>query len=73
MPVPEQVAKTASKAGVSITITSFTNIVAFLLGSAASLPALSSFCIYCALGVLFDYLYSVTVFLAVLSLDIRRQ
>lgn len=41
-----------SHAGVSITITSFTDFVAFLIGSTTALPALSSFCVYAAVGIL---------------------
>ena len=73
MAIPEVMGRTISKAGVSITITSFTNVMAFLLGSATTLPALSSFCVYCALGILFDYLYEISIFSAALAMDLRRQ
>lgn len=43
-------------AGVSITVTSITDIVAFLISATTVLPALSSFCVYSALGVMALYI-----------------
>jgi len=60
-------------AGMSITVTSLTDVVAFLIGSSTSLPALRNFCFYAALGILFDYLYQITFFVAVFTLDERRR
>jgi len=51
-------------AGVSITITSFTNIFSFTMGSLTSIPAIKWFCQYAALGMFFDYLNQITFFLA---------
>lgn len=46
--------------GVSITVTSITDFVAFMISSTTVLPALSSFCVYAALGVLALYILQVT-------------
>lgn len=46
-------------AGVSITVTSITDVVAFLISATTVLPALSSFCVYSALGVLAVYILQV--------------
>lgn len=46
-------------AGVSITVTSITDFVAFMISSTTALPALSSFCVYSALGVLALYILQV--------------
>ncbi|XP_046963436.1 NPC intracellular cholesterol transporter 1-like [Vanessa cardui] len=59
-------------AGVSIVITSFTDIVALLIGAITILPSLKSFCIYAAVGVFFIFCFSVTFYVAVFTLDIRR-
>lgn len=59
-------------AGVSIVITSFTDIVALLIGAITILPSLKSFCIYAAVGVFFIFCYSVTFYVAVFTLDIKR-
>lgn len=60
-------------AGSSITITSFTNAIAFFLGCTSSLEALSSFCFFAGLGILMLYLTSISVFSAFMVWDIRRQ
>lgn len=60
-------------AGSSVTITSFTNAIAFLLGTTTALPALSSFCLFAGLGVFFLYLSAITMFTAFMVWDIKRQ
>ena len=59
--------------GMSITVTSLTDVIAFLIGSTTSLPALRNFCYYAALGIFFDYFYQVTFFTACLALDEQRK
>ena len=63
---------TMKHAGVAVTITSVTDFLAFAIGASTVLPALSSFCIFAALGILFIYFYAITFFLAWFSLDQRR-
>jgi len=70
--VPERVALALSHAGVSITITSVTDFVAFLLSTASSLPALTSFCLYAAMGILFLFLFQISFFSACLTIDSKR-
>jgi predicted RND superfamily exporter protein len=69
----DKIAVALSHAGVSITITSLTDLVAFAVSSVTSLPALSSFCVYAALGVTFLYLFQISFFSAVLTIDGMRQ
>ena len=57
--VPERIARAMGKAGVSITITSLTDVFAFFLGTFSSLPALSSFCGFAAVGITADFLLQV--------------
>ena len=64
--------QTMRGAGVAITITSVTDLLAFAIGATTLLPALSSFCIYAALGIFFIFFYVVTFFLACFSYDQRR-
>ncbi|KAL0275927.1 UNVERIFIED_CONTAM: hypothetical protein PYX00_003640 [Menopon gallinae] len=68
----EKVAVILSHAGVSITITSVTDLVAFLVGSFTILPSLQSFCIYTAIGIFIMFIYQATMFVAFLCLDERR-
>ena len=71
--IAERLGNALSTAGMSITVTSFTDIFAFLIGSTTSLPALRNFCFYAALGIFFDYLYQLTFFAAFLAIDERRR
>ena len=59
-------------AGASITLTSFTDAVAFAIGSMTLLPALSSFCIFAVVGILCDYTLQLTLFVAFQALDALR-
>lgn len=68
----EKIAKTLETAGASITITSLTDIIAFLVGGTTLLPSLKSFCLFAALCILMTYLYVVTFFVAFLTLDEKR-
>lgn len=68
----EKIAKTMQKAGASITITSLTDIIAFLVGSFTILPSLRSFCVFGAMCILMTYIYVVTFFVAVLTIDEKR-
>ena len=61
-----------ARCGVTITITSVTDLFAFGIGGTSSLPILSSFCIYAAIGIFSVYLYMTSFFLAWFSLDQRR-
>ena len=71
--LPTRVGKTLSSAGASITVTSMTDIFAFVIGSNTSLPALRNFCYYAALGILFIFFFQVTWFVACLTLDEWRR
>ncbi|XP_052280398.1 protein patched homolog 3-like isoform X3 [Dreissena polymorpha] len=72
LPLDRKMALTLKHAGVSITVTSITDIVAFGIGGSTVIPALSAFCAYAALGILALYLLVATFFVAVLTLDERR-
>lgn len=58
--------------GMSITVTSFTNMVAFAIGMTTVMPFLKSFCIFAAMGILFLYIYEITFFVSCLVYDERR-
>lgn len=60
-------------AGAAIAVTSITDIVVFALGALSKIPAVSAFCIYASVAILFDFVLQVTVFVAVVVLDTRRQ
>jgi predicted RND superfamily exporter protein len=72
-PLKDQLAAAMRHAGVSVTVTSMTDLVAFAIGTTTRLPALSSFCAYAALGILTLYLMMSTFFAAAVAVDAKRQ
>lgn len=68
----ERVGLALRHAGVAITITSLTDFVAFAIGASTVLPALQSFCIYCAIGIVALYAFQATFFVAWFTLDQTR-
>eukprot|EP00752_Nemacystus_decipiens_P003771 g3472.t1 len=71
--LPDRMKEGLGTSGVSITVTSITDFVAFMISSTTVLPALSSFCVYAALGVLALYILQSTLFTAFVVYDARRQ
>ncbi|ODN02586.1 Patched domain-containing protein 3, partial [Orchesella cincta] len=70
--IPEKLGLTLQHAGVSITITSLTDFFAFAIGGTTVLPALQSFCVYAALGIVATYIFQATFFVAWLAIDQKR-
>ena len=55
-------------AGVAVSITTFTDVIAFFIGSNTVLPGLQSFCIYAAVAIFAIYVLQITHFVAWFSL-----
>ncbi|XP_046328844.2 protein patched homolog 1-like isoform X1 [Haliotis rufescens] len=72
MEIPEKVGRILRHAGVSVTVTSLTDIVAFAIGASTILPALRSFCIFAAFGILGLYIMQTVFFTACLAVDLQR-
>lgn len=72
-PVRSRIALALSNAGSAITVTSATNTIVFALGAISRLPALRSFAFWAAIGVLWDWAFTLTFFTAALTLDTYRQ
>ncbi|XP_011632112.1 patched domain-containing protein 3-like isoform X2 [Pogonomyrmex barbatus] len=70
--IPDRIAKSIQVSGMSITVTSFTNMVAFAIGMTTVMPFLKSFCMFAAMGILFLYIYEITFFVSCLVYDERR-
>lgn len=66
--VPDRMAIMLSDAAVSITITSFTDIVSFFIGILCPFPAIQIFCIYGGLACLFIFLWHITFFAGCMTL-----
>ena len=71
-PTDQRLKEATARAGPSITLTSVTDGLCFLVGATSSIPAVSSFCIYCSVSVLFLYVGVLTIFIPVLYWDTRR-
>ncbi|KAJ9452710.1 Patched-related protein 9 [Diplonema papillatum] len=69
----ERMKKALSRAGPAIIVTSLTDLTAFLAGSSTSFPALRDFCYYAATGIAFDFVFQVTMFVAIAYLDTVRE
>ena len=57
----------------SLLLTSISETTAFLLGAISTMPAVRTFSLYAGVAVFFNFLLQISVFLAALSLDARRQ
>jgi predicted RND superfamily exporter protein len=68
----EIISKTLLKSGVSITITSLTDFVAFIVGITTGFKSVQIFCVYAAFSILFCYFNQLTLFSGVLCLHARR-
>ncbi len=71
-PLVKNMALTMKHAGVSITVTILTDVVAFAVGSVAVLPCLKAFCVSSAIAVAAIYTLQLTWFVAFVTLDQKR-
>uniref|UniRef100_A0A0N4ZRU5 SSD domain-containing protein n=1 Tax=Parastrongyloides trichosuri TaxID=131310 RepID=A0A0N4ZRU5_PARTI len=72
--IEERMGWTMDDAGASITVTSLTNFGCFALGYFLSpTPAVGDFCILTAVGVLFDYIFQITFFSALIVIGAKRE
>ena len=72
LPVSQKIALMTKHAGVSILITSLTDFAAFGVGASTVIPALRSFCVYAAMGVLGIFFITLFFFAGVFTYDQRR-
>ncbi|XP_065103484.1 NPC1-like intracellular cholesterol transporter 1 isoform X2 [Paramisgurnus dabryanus] len=69
----EQIGRVLGNVAPSMLLCSLSESVCFFLGALSTMPAVRSFALYAALAVLMDFILQMTAFVAVLSLDARRQ
>eukprot|EP00755_Sulcionema_specki_P013993 Sspe_Gene.55505::Locus_30525_Transcript_1_1_Confidence_1.000_Length_2994::g.55505::m.55505 len=69
----DRIVRATSHAGSAITVTTVTDLMAFLAGSSTVIPGVRDFCYYAAFGIFYDFLYQTTFFVAVAYLDFKRQ
>ncbi|XP_078672064.1 patched domain-containing protein 3-like [Branchiostoma floridae x Branchiostoma belcheri] len=71
--VEERSANTYAEAGVSITITTLTNALAFAVGAITSFPGVRVFCMYSGIAIVFAYLFQLNFFGACMIYDGHRE
>lgn len=69
----ERMSQTLASCGVTVAMTSITNVVAFLLGAITVIPAVQWFCLYAAISMTANWLVMMTAFAGALVLDGHRQ
>uniref|UniRef100_A0A8C5FMQ3 SSD domain-containing protein n=1 Tax=Gadus morhua TaxID=8049 RepID=A0A8C5FMQ3_GADMO len=68
-----QIGRVLGNVAPSMLLCSVSESICFFLGALSTMPAVKSFALYAALAVLMDFLLQMTAFVALLSLDARRQ
>lgn len=68
----ERIAKSMSIVGPSILTAAICEFLAFMVGILTKVPALQSFCLTAAIAVIIDFIFQITAFVAILSLDNSR-
>ncbi|KAJ8339483.1 hypothetical protein SKAU_G00362690 [Synaphobranchus kaupii] len=69
----KQIGRVLGNVAPSMLLCSMSESICFFLGALSSMPAVKSFALYAALAVLMDFVLQITAFVALLSLDARRQ
>ncbi|KAM9360631.1 NPC1-like intracellular cholesterol transporter 1 [Symphorus nematophorus] len=69
----EQIGRVLGNVAPSMLLCSLSESVCFFLGALSTMPAVKTFALYAALAVLMDFVLQMTAFVALLSLDARRQ
>ncbi|XP_023227863.1 patched domain-containing protein 3-like [Centruroides sculpturatus] len=71
--VMQRMSHAFSEAGVSITITSLTNLASFCVGITSPFRVVRIFCCYSALSIFFDLIYQIFFFGSLMALDGYRE
>ncbi|XP_035022028.2 NPC1-like intracellular cholesterol transporter 1 [Hippoglossus stenolepis] len=69
----EQIGRVLGNVAPSMLLCSLSESICFFLGALSTMPAVKTFALYAALAVLMDFILQMTAFVALLSLDARRQ
>ncbi|XP_065687707.1 patched domain-containing protein 3-like [Patagioenas fasciata] len=71
--VKSRLAETYAEAALSVTITTFTDVLAFFIGIWTAFPSVRSFCLYTGTAFVFCYIYTMTFFGAIIVLNHKRE
>jgi len=72
LPLEERMGRTMRQAGVSVTVTSITDVFAFGIGACTIMPGLRAFCVSAAICIALIFCLQVSWFVAWLTLDQQR-
>ncbi|XP_023217404.1 patched domain-containing protein 1-like [Centruroides sculpturatus] len=71
--VHKRMEETLGEAGISITLTSLTNLFSYYIGMMSSFPLIRIFCYYSATSIVFTFLYQITFFAGCMALSGYRE
>lgn len=71
-PIEERIRKTMKDVGVSITVTTLSTFMALALGALSQVPAVSWLCKYAMTTIFVDFVWQISLFVALLVLDEER-
>uniref|UniRef100_A0A8C8SLW0 NPC intracellular cholesterol transporter 1 n=1 Tax=Pelusios castaneus TaxID=367368 RepID=A0A8C8SLW0_9SAUR len=69
----KQIGRILGDVAPSILLSSFSETVAFFLGTLSTMPAVRTFSLFAGMAVFIDFLLQITCFVSLLGLDIKRQ
>ncbi|XP_048363973.1 NPC intracellular cholesterol transporter 1 [Sphaerodactylus townsendi] len=69
----KQIGRILGEVAPSMFLSSFSETVAFFLGTLSTMPAVRTFSLFAAVAIFIDFLLQVTCFVSLLGLDIKRQ
>ncbi|XP_022084057.1 LOW QUALITY PROTEIN: Niemann-Pick C1 protein-like [Acanthaster planci] len=69
----QQIGRVLGKVAPGMLMCGLSESISFFLGALTDVPAVQTFALYAGLAVLIDFLLQITAFVALLSLDLRRQ
>uniref|UniRef100_A0A5S6R403 SSD domain-containing protein n=1 Tax=Trichuris muris TaxID=70415 RepID=A0A5S6R403_TRIMR len=69
----EQVGRITAEVVPTMLLSSFSEGFCFFLGALSSMPAVKVFSLYAALAIFFDFFLQITCFLALFTIDLRRE
>lgn len=69
----EQIGEALGQVGPSIILTSLSECCCFGIGSLSEMPAVRTFALYAAVAIFLDFIFQITAFIALMSLDEKRN
>ncbi|KAL3994794.1 Patched family protein [Acanthocheilonema viteae] len=65
--------ETLTHSGTSITVTSLTDVLCFMVGLFSNLPVVRLFCIYTSVAIMIDFIYQITFFIAIVAYSGKQR